>query len=449
MAQPVTQIQCPNCRNPIQARVQQLIDVDRDPRSKSLLLSGNLNHVNCPVCGYSGQLATPLVYHDSEKELLLTFLPMEIGLDKNEQERIVGRMINRVLEDLPAERRKAYLLQPQQMLTMQGLVERVLEADGITREEIEGQRAKLRLFEELLRKPDEDLAGFVEEHDEALDEAFFQLASLALRAGGEDGAVQAANHKLESVLELSSFGKRLRAQEQELRQAAEDLRAIGEDLTRERLIDLLIEAPNDERVAAIVNLTRPAMDYQFFAELTARIDGAEDQNKERLEALRGSVLALTQQIDQMQQARMQQTASILQSLLEADDLDEALRAALPAIDELFLSLLQANIQAAEEKNDGATLQRLREIEFRIQALVERSLPAGIRLAQQVVDEDDEARAKELIEESLDHLDEQFLSALMATAQRLEGTDNEMAERLRRLHRHAVRLSMRSKMGKKA
>ncbi len=54
-----------------------------------------------------------------------------------------------------------------------------------------------------------------------------------------------------------------------------------------------------------------------------------------------------------------------------------------------------------------------------------------------------------MEESMEQMDEQFLSALMSTAQRLEGTNTEMAERLRRLHRHAVRLSMRSKMRKEA
>jgi hypothetical protein len=68
-----TQINCPNCKSPIMADVQQLFDVAQDPSSKSRLLSGFSNFVQCQVCGYQGALATPIVYHDPEKELLLKF----------------------------------------------------------------------------------------------------------------------------------------------------------------------------------------------------------------------------------------------------------------------------------------------------------------------------------------------------------------------------------------
>ena len=153
MAQPTTQIPCPNCNTPVPARIEQLLDVGRDPSAKTRLLSGSLNHLRCPACGFEGQAATPLVYHDPEKELLLTFTPMELNINKNEQEKIIGQIISRLSESLPAEQRKAYLLQPQGALTMQGLIDQVLEADGITKEEIEAQRAKMRLFEQFLPRP--------------------------------------------------------------------------------------------------------------------------------------------------------------------------------------------------------------------------------------------------------------------------------------------------------
>ena len=44
------------------------------------------------------------------------------------------------IQALPAEQRKAYLLQPQAVLTLQGMVERILQADGITREQLKGKR---------------------------------------------------------------------------------------------------------------------------------------------------------------------------------------------------------------------------------------------------------------------------------------------------------------------
>ena len=86
MVLPQTQNRCPNCSNPIQAQIMQLVDVGQDPSAKARLLSGSLNHVQCGVCGYQGQVATPMVYHDPEKELLLTFIPIEINMPKDEQE---------------------------------------------------------------------------------------------------------------------------------------------------------------------------------------------------------------------------------------------------------------------------------------------------------------------------------------------------------------------------
>ena len=133
----VSSTRCPNCKSPLSLRVEQLLDAERDPGSKARLLSGALNHVRCPVCSWEGQLATPLVYHDPARELLLTYVPVEINMPKADQERLIGQLINQAIDQLPAERRKGYLLQPQAVLTMQGLVERILQADGITREQLD------------------------------------------------------------------------------------------------------------------------------------------------------------------------------------------------------------------------------------------------------------------------------------------------------------------------
>src|SRR3972149_6475189 len=243
----LTQIRCPNCRTPVQARIEQLIDVGREPSAKARFLSGTSNHIRCPVCGYEGQVATPLVYHDPAKELLLTHMPVEIGLSRDDQERAIGQLMKQVMDHLPPEGRKAYLLQPQEVLTVQGLLERVLEADGITREEIEAQQAKMRLFMQLLETSQEGLPQFVAEHDTDLDAGFFQLASLALQTAKESPANAPAAERLEAALSLSTFGKQIQAQEAEVRLAAESLRQAREALTREKLLELVLSAPHDDR----------------------------------------------------------------------------------------------------------------------------------------------------------------------------------------------------------
>jgi len=361
MSQSLAHIQCPNCKSGIQAAIEQLVDVGHDPSAKSRLLSGTFNRISCPVCGFEGQMSTPLVYHDPNNELLLTYIPVELNIPKEEQERVIGQLINQAVQDLPAESRKGYLFQPQPVLTMQSLMERILEADGISREEIEAQRAKMRLFEDLVRIPEENLPAFINDHDGEMDAAFFQLASLTLQATNDRRAHEALNQRLGTALELTTYGKELAAQEAELRAAAESLKEAGEELDRKAILELLVEAPNDRRILALVNLTRPALDYSFFQELTERIDSAEGDEAERLIALRSRILEITQQIDQVQEARAAQATSLLRSLLVTENLDQALQTALPLIDNLFLSILEANIQAAKEADDQATLTKLKTI----------------------------------------------------------------------------------------
>jgi hypothetical protein len=443
------QISCPNCGAPIQADVRQLIDVGQDPSAKAKLLSGTLNRAHCGVCGFESSLATPLVYHDPENELLLTFIPVEVNMDKQEQERIVGSLINRVMEGLPPEDRKAYLLQPQSVLTMQGLIERVLETEGVTKEDIEAQRGKMRLFEDLLRANEAQMESFIEEHDEELDSTFFQLASLALQATPDQNARAAATQRLERAIELSSFGKRLQAQEEELKKATESLRALADDgLTREALLDLFLDAPNDERVVALVNLTRPALDYSFFQLLSDKIEAVDGDEEVRLTNLREQILEVTQEIDQIQQAQAERAASLLRTLLDAEDLDEAIQQAIPIIDDLFLGTLQANLRVAEERGDQETLERLREIEAKIQSLIQQSLPKGLQLAQKLLEAEDDEAAEALLQEQQELIDDDLLNALMGAIQQLEEADQpEAADRMRKMHKKALKLSMKAKMSK--
>ncbi len=446
MVAPGSTIRCPNCNSPIQAHVHQLVDVSQDPSAKSRLLSGSLNLIRCPVCSYEGQLATPIVYHDPSKELLLTYMPVELNIPKDEQEKLLGRLINQAIDSLPAESRKGYLLQPQAVLTTQGLIERVLAEDGVTKEDLDAQRDKIRLFEDLLKAPEDSLEGFAEEHDSELDEQFYQLAALSLQRATDEPALAAATQRLEAVLQLSSYGKQLAAREAELRAAAESLREAGEHLTREKLLELLVDSTSDDRVEAIVSLARPGLDYSFFQLLTEQIDQAEGEQSKRLEALRQRLLELTEEIDKAQQARLARVTNLIGSIAQSDDMDQAIQAALPAIDELFMAVLQANIRGAEESDDQELLLKLKEIEAKLNEAILESLPPNLRIAQEILETGDEEEAQRILDNSAELIDEQLLGALMSTSQRLEEADDkDGAERLRRLHRHALRLSMRSKI----
>jgi hypothetical protein len=269
---------------------------------------------------------------------------------------------------------------------------------------------------------------------------------VSIQAARDERAARALAERMEQLLPLTTYGKRLLAREKEVRAAAESLSALKEPLTREAVLDLILQAPSDERQSTLATLARPVLDYAFFQLLSERIEKAAGDEKERLSGLRQRLLQITQEVDAAQEARLAQSAAVLQALVEAEDLDQAIERALPAVDDLFLGLLAANLQAAQERGDQKTLDRLTEIDRRLQLLIRESLPPGLQLAQQVLDTPDEPAARAHIDAAGEALDDDFLNTLLSMVQRLESAgDADGAARVQRLHRYAVGVSMRRKM----
>jgi hypothetical protein len=128
------------------------------------------------------EISQPIVYHDPAKELLLTYFPPELNMPVNEQERIIGPFITKVTNSLPQEKRKAYLLRPQTMFTLQTLVEKVLEADGITKEMLQAQQQRLNLLQRLLGAPENSVEEIAKQEDKLIDRDFFMIAGRLMEA---------------------------------------------------------------------------------------------------------------------------------------------------------------------------------------------------------------------------------------------------------------------------
>ncbi|MCA9913918.1 MAG: CpXC domain-containing protein, partial [Anaerolineae bacterium] len=210
-----TTIQCVQCHQPVRAVVRSLIDAQQDPEAKVHLLSGRLNAAPCPSCGAINTVMTPLLYHDASKELLISFVPMEMGLSKDAQEKAIGELMRQLTGNLGNSGFKGYLLQPRQALTLQGLVEQVLQADGVTPQMMEAQRERVRLVEMFIQSPEENLPALVQEYDAKIDAEFFQTMTMVAQRTLEEGRQNLAHQILETqnrVVELSSYGQQMIAQ---------------------------------------------------------------------------------------------------------------------------------------------------------------------------------------------------------------------------------------------
>lgn len=441
---PVTRVNCPNCGQPITAEINQLFDLNQDPAAKQKLLSGAANLISCPNCGYQGPVSTSIVYHDPQKELLLTYLPPDINRPREEQERAIGGLIQQVVNNLPQEKRKAYLLQPQQVLTMQGLMERILEADGITKEMIDAQQERVRLIQRLLTVSDESLAEAVEEETELFDQDFFEiLARLveASAAAGDNATAQRLVDLQRQILPLTDYGRQIQEQSAEVEAAMESLRQVGQGLTREKLLDLIIEAPNDIRLSALVSLTRPGLDYQFFQMLSEKIDRANDEEKKRLNELRGKLLEITREIDAQQERRKEVARQNLETLLQVDDPETAVLQNIQAIDEAFVEVLNSELEKARQEGNLERSAKLNKIQ---DVLRQASTPPELELIEELIQLPDAEAIKERMVAESDQITQEFLD-LMTNIMGQNQEESEITEKLQTIYRTALRLNMQANL----
>lgn len=447
---PQTQIACPRCRQMIPAQVEQLFDVTADPGAKQRLLGRTSNYARCPYCKFEGPLATPIVYHDNEKELLLTYFPPELGLPVNEQEKLIGPLISQVMNRLPPEKRKAYLLRPQSFLTYQSLIEKILEKDGISKEMLDEQQKRVSLIQRLLEASSPDVrAAIIKENTALLDETFFALFNRLIDAALQSGQQQTAQAMAalqEELLEHSDYGRKVREQMGELEAAVKTLQQARQGLTREKLLEIFLTAPTEERLKALVSLTRNGLDYSFFQILTDRIDHARGEERARLEELRTKLLEYVNQIDKAIEEQMKQADKLIESILAAPDILKAAVQNLAAFQsDLTLQVLESKLQEASRKQDTARMQKLQQL---VGILQQASTPPEVTLINELLDAaDDETVLAHKLQQHESELTEEFnsmIAGLMNQVEQQVAQDpnaGEVLKRLETVYRAVLKRSM--------
>ncbi|MBN2304020.1 MAG: CpXC domain-containing protein [Anaerolineae bacterium] len=441
-----TQLSCPGCGHVFPAIIEQVIDVGSDPQAKARFLSGRVNAIPCPNCGHTVTVATPLLYHDPTKELLVMHVPMGLNISQQERESLIGGMTRSLIDNIPQGQRKGYLLlQPRQALTIPGMIDMILEADGITAEMREAQREKMRVMEMFLQVGPDGWPRLVEEQGQYLDEEFIQMILVTAQNAAETGKGPMAealmilyNWMIQHTPVGQAALEAAAAQEAVVQEVAGELEAIGEQITREGFMELVLGyAGDDDRVQAVVGLMRPALDYAFFQTLSERINAATGEEKTRLETLRSRLLELTQQLDEQTQAVIQRAADTLRVIATSADIDAAIWPRLDQIDDTFLAVLQANIHAAEQNHDPQTGARLKLVLERVLAILQESAPPPIKLIQAILSTENDADAHAILEERAPQFGPDLLEIMDAVAQDLDTNNPPAAQRLRALRTFAA------------
>ena len=427
--QPV-QVKCPTCGQPYIAQVQSIIDTEQQPELKDQLLRGRLNVATCPYCGGKGMLSVPLLYHDPSKELLLCWMPVEYHLRSEDQERLIGTMTNALMETLPPEKRRGYLLQPRTVFGVQRLVEEILEADGITREMRDEQAKIARLLQDLLDRLDdeEQLKALVAQRREELTYGLFLMLSASLEMAREDGDERRAQrlaHLRERLLEWVGPPPGPLPE------------PLPEETTYEELIQALLEAEGEEELQGLVIANHPLLDYGFFQALTGQIEAAqsagERKQAEQLTALRTRVLEITDEIQEQMQVALERAADLLRRILESDDPHRAIQEHIEEVDGLLLMVLSAHIAQARTKGKEEIARSLEELYDYILSRLEARMPPNIQLINRLLRVEDAEARKTLLHRESARMNHEFLDLVQAMAEDARRQQHgEIAERLQEI-----------------
>ena len=449
---PKTQTACPACQQPVLIEIQQVFDISDDSLAKQKLLSNSVNFLHCPSCGYQGMVAVPIVYHDQEKELLLTFFPPDLKTPINEQEKQIGPLINRIIDRLPQEKRKAYLLQPQNMLTYQTLIEKVLEADGITKEMIDDQQKKVRLLERLITTSKENRLSIIKEEEAQIDISFFTILSRIVQSTQAQGDENSKNELLElqqQLFENTKIGKELFQQAKETEGAIKSLQDAGKDgLTREKLLELIINTKSETELSTIVSLAHSGLDYMFFQLLTEKIESAKNGvEKQKLTDLREKLLSITEDINNRLKEEFDNSKKELEKILQAENIEEAVMKNINSINDFFVQILEGELSQARKKGD---LDRINKLEQVMVVIEKISSPAeDVKFLESMLEAKDEKELDSNIAKNNEKITEEFLGLLNNVIAQSENqsSQSEMVEKLKTIYRKVLKVSMLSKMEK--
>lgn len=378
--------------------------------------------------------------------------PPDLNTPVTEQEKQIGPLINRIMNNLPQEKRKAYLLQPKSMFTYQTLIETILEADGITKEMLEAQQKRIKLLERLLSTPKPDRKALIGKEEDLLDMHFFSLLSRIIQTTTAQGDQNSQKELLELQKELfenTKTGKEISTQAKESEQAIKALQeASKEGLTREKLLSVILDASSEIQLTTIVSMARNGMDYEFFKLLSENLENAKDEKeKTRLTDLREKLLQMTEEIDKRVQAEVEHTKEVLEKILAAPDIEKAMQENMDHINEFFVQLLESEISTARKKGDIERITKLEQVMIFIEKVSQPT--EEIKFLESLLEIKDDSQLEKTISENLGKISQEFLGLINSVVSQAESQESqpEIAARLKKIYKTALKISMRANLEK--
>jgi hypothetical protein len=282
---------------------------------------------------------------------------------------------------------------------------------------IEEQKAKADLLMRMLEATsDEALEAMIKENDDAIGDDVFRLLEMNLemaQAAGQTATMQKLLALREKLFESSATGQVIKAR-------SEIIEALRTEPTREKLLELLVEASDEGVREMLITLGRPLLDYSFFQALTSRIDAISDETeKKRLAALRAQILEVRERLEEEAHALYAERAALLRDLLLSSDPENLARRRFAELDEVFFNVLAANLEEARQEANEEAIKGLQGLWALILRLTEETLPPAVRLFNRLMSVENEAEIDELLQQNRALVTERFVQFLESAKEQIQ------------------------------
>jgi hypothetical protein len=186
---------------------------------------------------------------------------------------------------------------------------------------------------------------------------------------------------------------------------------------------------------------RSLLDYTTFQLITNRVDAAaSDEEKRPLEALRDRLLQINAEYERQARVMIQRSADTLKMLLQAADIPSAIRNNLDRIDDMFLQILQVNLEEARKAGNLEVSARLKEIRDEVLKLIQASAPPEIRLINDLLSVESEEESMQMLQTRQAEVNEDLVGVMGELADQLrQGGNDPAADRLINLRMQAQKM----------
>jgi len=320
------------------------------------------------------------------------------------------------------------------MLTYDTLIEKILEADGITKEMIQNEEKKVNLLRQLLTCSEESIPEIIKQEEALIDQSFFTLFT-NIQASAVQSADDVTRKRIKAIQDVllteTAYGRELKKKAESTQKAIKDLQDLGDKLNRDTLLELVLKSPDETYLQTLAGLARDGMDYQFFTNLSGRIEKASsNEDKKKYTEIREKLLEMVQQIDTAIAGQKQLRKQVFDEIMKEEDLEKGIARFARAIDDSFLEIAQSELAAARKNGDFIRSGKIQKLIDTIEKMSE--MPPEVEFLEELLQKNDVAELTATLDANKEKVTDDFKKILDSLIAQLQQTPDQQKELLEKL-----------------